>query len=143
MAEITLSKARRMIKAALEKGRSEEMKPLAVVVLDAGGHVKAFEREDGASAYRFRIAHGKAHGAIGMGMGSRALYNRAEQQAYFILSVNGLDDTAMVPVPGGVLVRGRKGEILGAVGISGDNSDNDEIAAVTGIEAAGFTAETG
>ncbi|MEO1492213.1 MAG: heme-binding protein [Pseudomonadota bacterium] len=143
MAEITLSKARRIIKAALEKGRTEEMKPLAVVVLDAGGHVKAFEREDGASAYRFRIAHGKAHGAVGMGMGSRALFNRAEQQSYFVLAVNGLDDTAMVPVPGGVLVRGKKGELLGAVGISGDNSDNDELCAVTGIEAAGFTAETG
>ena len=143
MAEITLSKARRIIKAALEKGRTEEMKPLAVVVLDAGGHVKAFEREDGASAYRFRIAHGKAHGAVGMGMGSRALFNRAEQQSYFVLAVNGLADTAMVPVPGGVLVRGKKGELLGAVGISGDNSDNDELCAVTGIEAAGFTAETG
>ncbi len=143
MAEITLSKARRIIKAAFEKGRTEEMQPLAVVVLDAGGHVKAFEREDGTSAYRFRIAHGKAHGAIGMGMGSRALFNRAEQQAYFVLAVNGLDDTAMVPVPGGVLVRGRKGELLGAVGISGDNSDNDELCAVAGIEAAGFTAETG
>lgn len=143
MAEITLSKARRIIKAALAKGRADEMQPLAVVVLDAGGHLKAFEREDGASAYRFRVAHGKAHGAVGMGMGSRALFNRAEQQAYFVIAVNGLDDTAMVPVPGGVLVRGRKGEILGAVGISGDNSDNDEAAAVAGIEASGFTADCG
>jgi uncharacterized protein GlcG (DUF336 family) len=143
MAEITLSKARRIIKAALAKGREAEMKPLAVVVLDAGGHVKAFEREDGTSAYRFQIAHGKAHGAIGMGMGSRALFNRAEQQAYFVLAVNGLDDTSLVPVPGGVLVRGRKGEILGAVGISGDTSDNDEAAAIVGIEAAGLTADGG
>ena len=143
MAEITLRKARTIIKAALAKGREAEMKPLAVVVLDAGGYLKAFEREDGASNYRFDIARGKAHGAVGMGLGSRALFNRAEQQAYFVTAVNGLEGTALVPVPGGVLVRNGRGELLGAVGISGDTSDNDEIAAVAGIQAAGLTAETG
>ncbi len=81
MAEISLRRARRIIRAALAKGREAGMKPLAVIVLDAGGSVKAFEREDGASNYRFQIAHGKAHGAVGMGLGSRALFNRAEQQA--------------------------------------------------------------
>ena len=143
MADITLRKARAIIKAALAKGRGEDMKPLAVIVLDAGGNVKAFEREDGASNYRFAIAHGKAHGAVGMGLGSRALFNRAEQQAYFLTAVNGLEGTALVPVPGGVLVRDKRGNLLGAVGISGDNSDNDEKAAVAGIEAAGLVAETG
>ncbi|MEM0988838.1 MAG: heme-binding protein [Pseudomonadota bacterium] len=143
MAGITLRKARQMIKAALAVGRAEEMKPLAVIVLDAGGYVKAFEREDGASNYRFDVARGKAHGAIGMGMGSRSLFNRAEQQAYFLTAVNGLEGTALVPVPGGVLVRDKKGEILGAVGISGDTSDNDEKAAIAGIEAAGLIADAG
>ena len=143
MAEISLRRARTMIKAALNHGRENGMKPLAVVVLDAGGYVKAFEREDGASNYRFDIARGKAHGAIGMGLGSRALFNRAEQQAYFVTAVNGLEGTALVPVPGGVLIRDKKGALLGAVGISGDTSDNDEAAAVSGIEAAGLIAETG
>ncbi|MEM6621068.1 MAG: heme-binding protein [Pseudomonadota bacterium] len=143
MALITLRKARQMIKVALAVGRAEEMKPLAVIVLDAGGYVKAFEREDGASNYRFDVARGKAHGAIGMGMGSRSLFNRAEQQAYFLTAVNGLEGTALVPVPGGVLVRDKKGEILGAVGISGDTSDNDEKAAIAGIEAAGLIADAG
>jgi uncharacterized protein GlcG (DUF336 family) len=143
MAEITLAKARTIVRAALKHARAGEMKPLAVVVLDAGGHLKAFEREDGASFYRFRVAHGKAHGAIGMGLGSRALHARAEQQSYFVLAVGALDDTAVVPVPGGVLVRDRRGEIIGAVGISGDNSDNDEAAAAAGIEAAGFAPDTG
>ena len=143
MAEISLRRARTMIKAALNHGREHGMKPLAVVVLDAGGYVKAFEREDGASNYRFDIARGKAHGAIGMGLGSRALFNRAEQQSYFVTAVNGLEGTALVPVPGGVLIRDKKGALLGAVGISGDTSDNDEAAAVSGIEAAGLVAETG
>ena len=143
MAEISLRRARTMIRTALATGRADDMKPLAVVVLDAGGAVKAFEREDGASNYRFQIAHGKAHGAIGMGLGSRALFNRAEQQAYFVTAVNGLEGTALVPVPGGVLVRDKKGNILGAVGISGDQSDNDEKAAIAGIEAAGLVADAG
>ena len=143
MAEISLRRARTMIRTALATGRADDMKPLAVIVLDAGGSVKAFEREDGASNYRFQIAHGKAHGAIGMGLGSRALFNRAEQQAYFVTAVNGLEGTALVPVPGGVLVRDKKGNILGAVGISGDQSDNDEKAAIAGIEAAGLVADPG
>lgn len=143
MPDITLRKARSIIKAALAKGKEAGMKPLSVVVLDSGGHVTAFERSDGSSAYRFQIAHGKAHGAIGMGMGSRALFDRAEQQAYFLTAVNGLNGTALVPVPGGVLIRNTRGELLGAVGISGDNSDNDEIAAIAGIEAAGYTAQPG
>ena len=143
MAEITLRRARTIIKGALAKGKDDGMKPLAVIILDAGGNVKAFEREDGASNYRFQVAHGKAHGAVGMGMGSRALFNRAEQQAYFVTSVAVQNGTHVVPVPGGVLIRDKKGALLGAVGISGDTSDNDESAAVAGIEAAGLVAETG
>ena len=143
MAAITLRKARRIVAQALAKGRTAEMQPLAVCVLDAGGHLKAFEREDGASNGRFEIARGKANGALQMGLGSRALFNRAEQQAYFVLAAGRIFEHGMIPVPGGVLVRDRKGEIVGAVGISGDNSDNDEAAAIAGIEAAGFTADPG
>ncbi len=143
MAEISMRRARQIIRGALAKGREQDMKPLAVIVLDAGGNVKAFEREDGTSNYRFQVAHGKAHGAVGMGLGSRALFDRAEQQAYFVTAVNGLEGTALVPVPGGVLVRDKKGALLGAVGISGDQSDNDELAAIAGIEASGLVADPG
>ncbi len=141
MAEITLRKARSIIRAALAKGREMDLKPLSVVVLDAGGHVKAFEREDGASPGRFRIAHGKAYGAIMLGMAGTAQRERAEAQGYFMAAVNGLFGGQLVPVPGGVLVRDRRGAIIGAVGVTGDTSENDAAAAVAGIEAAGYTAE--
>jgi uncharacterized protein GlcG (DUF336 family) len=143
MTIITLRKARTIIAKVLATGREAGMQPLSVCVLDAGGHLKAFEREDGASIGRFDIARGKASGALQMGLGSRALHKRAEQQAYFLLAVGRIFENGLVPVPGGVLVRDRKGEIIGAAGISGDNSDNDEIAAVAGIEAAGFAADPG
>lgn len=140
---ITLEQARIMITSALGEGTARGMKPLSVVVLDGGGHVKAFERQDGSSNLRFEIAHGKAYGALGLGVGSRALAARAEQEPSFIAAANGAFRGALVPVPGGVLVRTPDGELVGAVGVSGDASDNDELAAVAGIEAAGFVAETG
>lgn len=141
MAGITLRKARAIIKAVLAKGREAEMKPLSVVVLDAGGHVKAFEREDGASAGRFDIARGKAYGSVMLGIGGMAQMKRAESQAYFMEAMNGLFDGRVVPVPGGVLVRDGKGALVGAVGVTGDTSENDAIAATVGIEAAGLIAE--
>jgi uncharacterized protein GlcG (DUF336 family) len=141
VADLTLTKARAIIRGALKHARANDLQPLGVVVLDAGGNLKAFEREDGASIYRFRIAHGKAHGAIGLGMGGRAIHKRAEEQAYFPLAVAALEGTALVPVPGGVLVRDRQGRLIGAVGISGDKSDADEAAATAGIEAAGLAAD--
>ncbi len=143
MTTITLRKARTIISKALAMGREQDMKPLSVCVLDAGGHLKAFEREDGASNGRFEIARGKANGALEMGLGSRALYQRAETQAYFLLAVGRIFEHGLIPVPGGVLVRDAEGELIGAVGISGDNSDNDEAAAIAGIEAAGFAADPG
>ena len=139
---LTLDQARGIVAAARTHGQDSGFKPLTVVVLDAGGHVLAVEREDGSSTKRFEVAYGKAHGAVSLGMGSRALMNRAEQQPYFIAAVTN-SVGALVPVPGGVLVRDADGTLLGAVGISGDTSDNDEAAAVAGIDAAGLTAETG
>ena len=143
MTPITLEDARAIIAAAFAAGAEHGLAPLAVVVLDAGGHVKAFERQDGASNLRFEVAHGKAYGAIGLGIGSRALLARAEQQPAFIAAVNGVFGGALVPVPGGVLVRDGDGTLVGAVGVSGDTSDHDEIAAVAGTAAVGFTADTG
>lgn len=141
MAEISMNKARVMIRKALAKGRELELKPLSVVVLDAGGHVKAFEREDGAAPGRFAIAHGKAYGAVMLGMAGTAQMQRAEAQGYFMNAVNGVYGGQVVPVPGGVLVRDKRGVVIGAVGVTGDTSDNDAICAVEGIEAANLAAE--
>lgn len=116
------------------------LKPLSVVVLDAGGHVLAFEREDGAAPGRFAIAHGKAYGAVMLGMAGRAQMARAEAQAYFMAAVNGVYGGQVVPVPGGVLLR-EDGQVIGAVGVTGDTSDNDAEAALAGITAAGLTGE--
>ncbi len=135
--------ARQLIAAARESGSRRDLKPLSVVVLDAGGQVRAFEREDGASNARFEIAFGKANGALALGVGSRALMTRAEQQPYFIAAAAAAIGGALVPVPGGVLVQTTDGELIGAVGITGDSSDNDEAAAVEAIEAVGLVAITG
>lgn len=137
--EISLRKARTIVRKTLEKGREMDFKPLAVVVLDAGGHVKAFEREDGASAGRFAVAHGKAYGAVMLGMTGTALKQRADVDPAFISAANGVFGGQLVPVPGGVLVHDKKGAVIGAVGVSGDVSDNDLIAAMAGIEAAGLS----
>ena len=141
MAGISLNKARTIVRKALAKGQELELKPLSVVVLDAGGHVQAFEREDGASPGRFHIARGKAYGAVMLGMSGSAQMARAEQQAYFMNAVNGVFGGAVVPVPGGVLLRDKKGDVIGAVGVTGDTSDNDAIAALAGVEAAGLVGE--
>ena len=133
--------ARTIIAGARAHGSSAGFKALTVVVLDAGGHVVAAEREDGASMKRFEIAYGKAHGALSLGMGSRAIMARAEQQPYFIAAVTSAVGGSLVPVPGGVLVRDEGGDLVGAVGVTGDTSDNDEAAALAGISAAGLTAQ--
>ena len=115
------------------------LKPLTVVVLDAGGHVISVEREDGSSNNRFEIAFGKAYGALALGMGSRSLMARAEQQPYFITSAAAAIGGRLVPVPGGVLVKDATGAVVGCVGVSGDTSDNDERAAISGIKSASLT----
>ena len=139
MPDISLSKARSIVRATIKKGRELELKPLSVVVLDTGGHVKAFEREDGASPGRFDIARGKAYGVVMTGMTGSALMARAEEQAYFVNALNGAFGGQVVPVPGGVLIKDSRGRIIGAVGVTGDTSDNDATAALAGIEAAGLT----
>ncbi len=142
MAELTLDVARKILDAALAKGLEKKLKPLAVTVLDARGCVKISAAQDGTSLLRSEIAHGKAYGALALGMGSRALFQRAQEQAYFVGAVNTLAQGRMVPVPGGVLIQDG-GVLLGAVGISGDTSDNDEACAIAGIEAAGLKANPG
>ncbi|MGR3486063.1 MAG: GlcG/HbpS family heme-binding protein [Paracoccaceae bacterium] len=135
---IDLTTARKMIDATLAEGRRMELKPLTAVVLDAGGHVIACAREDGASPGRFAVAHAKAYGAVMLGMPGSAQMARAEQQAYFMGAINGLFGGQVVPVPGGVLVKDGEATV-GALGVTGDTSDNDAEAAMAGIEAAGLT----
>jgi len=142
MAELTLDIARKILDAALAKGVEKKLKPLVVTILDVRGAVKLAAAQDGTSLMRAEIAHGKAYGALAMGMGSRALFQRAQEQAYFIDAVNTLAQGRMVPVPGGVLILDG-GTLLGAVGISGDTSDNDEACAIAVIEAAGLKANAG
>ncbi|WP_339759689.1 heme-binding protein [uncultured Hoeflea sp.] len=143
MTDLPLAKALEIITAALAKGAELGLKPLAVVVLDAGGHVKAFQRQDGASMMRFEIASGKAYGALAVGVGSRWLNAQAETRPHFLEGLSAVSGGKIVAVPGGVLIKDSNGGIIGAVGITGDTSDNDELAAITGIEAAGFTADAG
>ena len=139
---MTLDLAFQLIAFVREKARVLDLKPLTIAVLDSGGHLKALAREDGTSTLRAEIAQGKARGAISMGLGSRALYKRAQEQPYFIQSMNALSNGSLVPVPGGVLVR-KDNEIIGAIGITGDSSDNDEECAIFAIERAGLVADAG
>ena len=143
MPDLTLIQAQALVTAALAEARKRSFKPLVVAVLDARGAYKALAAEDGTSLRRAEIAHGKAHGALALGMGSRAIAKRAEQQPTFIAAVTHVSGHALIPVAGGVLIRDVLGTLIGAVGISGDTSDNDEIAALAGIEAAGLVGETG
>ncbi len=143
MPDLSLDIARKILDAALAKVIEMKLKPMCITVLDARGCVKASLAQDGTSLMRGEVAHGKAYGALAMGLGSRALFKRAEEQPYFICAVNTMARGALIPVPGGVLIHDASGSLLGAVGISGDTSDNDEIAAVAAIEAAGLKASTG
>ncbi|MBU3028890.1 GlcG/HbpS family heme-binding protein [Paracoccus marinaquae] len=140
--DLTLEEARAMAESCLRIATEMKLKPITVAVLDAAGHLKVLLRQDGTSTLRPEIAQGKAKGAIALGMGSRAIFERAKEQPYFVQALNGLTGGALVPVPGGVLIR-RDGRILGAVGITGDTSDNDEACASRAIEAAGFSADAG
>ena len=143
MTDLQLSAAQTILDAALAEARRLNLKPLAVVVLDGRGAVKAALAEDGTSLKRFEVAHGKAYGALALGMGSRAIAKRAVEQPTFVAAVSHVVGGSLVPVPGGVLAMGEDGRVVAAVGISGDTSDNDEACAKAGIEAAGFRADTG
>lgn len=138
-----LETARQILDAAQAKARALSLKPLAIAVLDARGAVRAFIAEDGASLHRGDVAIGKAYGAIALGIPSRAIGERAEQQAYFVAAMSHITGGKLVPVAGGVLIRDANGVLIGAIGISGDTSQNDEIACCAGIAAAGLVAETG
>jgi uncharacterized protein GlcG (DUF336 family) len=136
---ISLEKANTIIQAAFAKGKEAQMKPLSCVVVDAGGHVIAFQRQDGTSFLRLDIARGKAAGALALGVNSRRIGEMAAERPQFIGAVAHLCPAGLLPVAGGVIVKGSDGQPIGAVGVTGDSSDNDEIAAFAGIGAAGLT----
>lgn len=139
---LTLVKAQAIVEAAIRYARNANFRPLSIVVIDSRGAVIAVASEDGTSLKRFQVANGKAQGALAFNLGSRALGVMAVERPHFFAgaaqAVGGL-----VPVAGGVLIKDGAGQILGAVGISGDISDNDESAAIAGIAAAGFAADGG
>jgi uncharacterized protein GlcG (DUF336 family) len=143
MNRLTLAIADRMIDAALTEGARQGFAPLCVAVLDAGGHLLALKRDERASLLRPQIANGKASSVLNMGFGGRELARRAELMPAFFSALSDLCGGNMLPVPGGVLIRNEAGDILGAMGISGETSDNDERCALAAIQAAGLTADVG
>ncbi|MDH4554888.1 heme-binding protein [Pseudomonas sp. BN417] len=143
MTTLTLETAVSISNHALATGREMRTAPLTIAVLDAGGHLITLQRQDGASMLRPQIAIGKAWGAVALGKGSRLIAADAQQRPAFIGAVNNLADGNLVPAPGGVLIRDAQGQVIGAVGISGDTSDIDEQCAVSAVEAAGLKADAG
>ncbi|HEV8437535.1 MAG TPA: heme-binding protein [Methylomirabilota bacterium] len=143
MARLSLTQATRIVEAALSKGRALSLAPLAVAVLDDGGHLKAFAREDAAGILRPQIAIGKAWGALGMGFGSRTFARRAGENPAFFSALFAASEGRLLPAAGGVLIKDQAGEVVGAVGISGDTSDKDEACGLAGIEAAGLVGDPG
>jgi uncharacterized protein GlcG (DUF336 family) len=142
MGRLTLAHTNDIINAAFAKGLALNLKPLSVVVLDAGGHVVAFQRQDGASNMRFDIARGKASGALALGVSSRTIGTMAAERPSFVASLGAIAVGGLIPVAGGVLIAGDDNSVIGAVGATGDTSDNDELCVLEGIKAAGLTAKS-
>lgn len=143
MTALKLAQATTIIDTALATARAQNLAPLAVAVLDAGGNLIAFKREDGAGIIRFDIAYGKAWGSLGMGFGTRELADRASKTPTFVTVLAAVSQGRMVPSPGGVLIAGADKQVIGAVGISGDVGDKDEACALAGIAAVGLVAIPG
>lgn len=139
MQTLSLESAATIVDAALRKARALNLKPMSVAVLDSGGHLVAFKREDGSGILRPQIAQAKAWGTLGLGIGGRAITDRAASHPSFVAALSDISQGRIVPVPGGVLVLDPSGQVIGAVGVTGDLSDHDEACAVSGIDSAGFT----
>ena len=143
MTELTLDLAQTILSTALKTAREKNLKPLSVVVYDSRGALRAAASEDGTSLKRAEIAMAKAYGALSLGVGSRAIHKMALDRPYFVAAATHAVGGQLLPVPGGVLIKDAQGRILGAVGVSGDTSDNDEVAAAAGIQAAGLVFDAG
>jgi uncharacterized protein GlcG (DUF336 family) len=138
---LTLQQANAIIAGALDKAAELKLKPLSVAVLDSGGHLIAFQRQDGSSLMRFQIANGKAAGALALGVSSRKIAEMAAERPSFIASLNSIATAGVVPAAGGLLLADETGAVIGAVGVTGDVSDNDEICALAGIATSGLSAK--
>jgi uncharacterized protein GlcG (DUF336 family) len=139
MSSLTLAQANHIISAALAKSREAGYRPMGIAVLDAGGALKAFAREDGATMFRFEIAQGKAWGAVGMGVSSRVLAQRGKELPNFFVALAASAHGKFLPQPGAVVIKDASGEVIGAVGASGGTGDEDEAICIAGVEAAGLT----
>ena len=143
MSALSYAVAQKLLADTFAHCRAHSFNPMAVVVLDADGSLRAAGSEDGTTFMRWRVAYGKAYGAVAFGMPSRRLNTMAAERPHFVNALNGLADGNIVPVPGGVMIRDANKKIVGAIGVSGDTSDNDEAAAVSAINIAGFVADPG
>lgn len=143
MSKLTLAAAAQIVDAALKEARDNDFLPLCVAVLDAGAHLVALKREDQASLLRPQIAVAKAAGALGMGYGTREITRRATSAPTFYSALFAISGGALAPSPGGVLIRDASGEVIGAVGVSGDTGDVDEACGLAGVLAAGFIPDPG
>jgi uncharacterized protein GlcG (DUF336 family) len=143
MTELTLAAAQTIVATALKHARDNNYNPVAIVVLDGRGSLKASAAEDNTSLMRWKVAFGKAWGAVAWGAGSKRIEKIAVERPHFMAAAAHLMDGGILPVGGGVLIRDKDKKIIGAVGISGDTSDNDEAAGAAGIRAAGHEADGG
>ncbi len=143
MTDLTLDQSRTIVDLALSFAREKSLNPLAVIVLDARGALRAAAAEDGTSLGRWKIAFGKASGALALGMGSRKIAAVSVERPHFLAGLTSILDDGLVPVPGGVLIRDATGGLIGVAGASGDTSDNDEAALVHAIKTVGLVADAG
>ncbi len=143
MNTLTLEAAQKILSEALAFAHAKNFSPLGIIIVDARGALKASAIEDKSTLMRWKVAFAKASGAINMGMGTRKLMALAADRPAFVAGATPLAEMGLMPVPGGVLIRNKDGDVLGAVGVSGDTSDNDELAGIAGIEAAGLVADAG
>lgn len=137
---LTLQQASQIITTALAKSKESGYKPMGIAVLDASGNLKAFASEDGASMFRFDIARAKAWGAVGMGVSSRKLAERAKDNPNFFVSLAATAEGKFLPQTGAVVIKDADGNVLGAVGASGGTGDEDEAICVAGVQSVGLVA---
>jgi uncharacterized protein GlcG (DUF336 family) len=138
MSTLTLDQAERIIDAAIARGAELNCRPLSVIVVEPGCKVKAFKKEDGASMIRFEMAFGKAYAALSLGRSSKLVRERAVERPIFMRYLIATSGEQIFPEGGGMLIRDERGDVVGAVGVTGDTEDRDEELAVHGIHAAGL-----
>jgi uncharacterized protein GlcG (DUF336 family) len=143
MSNVLLDQADRIADEALRQGRDRGFAPLTVAIMDAGGHLVVLKRSDGSGIMRPQLAMAKAWGVLGMGLGGRELARRAQGAPAFFASLNAISEGRLAPVAGGALIRDAAGQAIGAIGISGDTSDNDELCLIPAVQSVGLTPDTG